>query len=167
MRCLHYLTDILTSFPMIPNSWKIEGKLSEIQQLQSLYFLLFNLYFTLYFVHYLRHKLGRQDVPFVVSGHICTCRQSAIKFSWLSTVKILVDTSPNGNQRKVKDETNLICEREISKMRAPAENVHKTVKYGSWKPFFSLLLSVSYFWVILCYKDILEFVWCSCIILVL
>ena len=45
---------------------KIEVKLSEIQHLQSLYFLLFSLYFAPCPLS--QNKLGRQDVPFVVLG---------------------------------------------------------------------------------------------------
>ena len=57
---------------------KIEVILLKVQALQSVHFLLFSLYFTHCFVHYLRHKPGRQDVPFVVLGHI-------ICFPWVST----------------------------------------------------------------------------------
>ena len=50
---------------------KIEVILLEVQLLQSVYFLLFSLYFPHYFVQSLsQNELGRQDVPFVVLGHI-------------------------------------------------------------------------------------------------
>ena len=49
---------------------KIEVILLKIQVLQSVNFLFFSLYFTHCFVHHFKMNPGRQDVPFVVPGHI-------------------------------------------------------------------------------------------------
>ena len=59
LRFLYYVTEDLTSFPMIPNSYKLnEGIVLKIQVLQSVNFLLFSLYFTHCFTHYLRINLA-------------------------------------------------------------------------------------------------------------
>ena len=57
MRFLHFLTEDLTKLSNDHKFVKIEGILSEIQNLQSPYFLLFSLYLH-YFVHYLRINLA-------------------------------------------------------------------------------------------------------------
>ena len=46
LRFMQYLTEDLTSFPMIPNSWKLKWYFWK-KHLQGLYFLLFSLYFAL------------------------------------------------------------------------------------------------------------------------
>ena len=48
---------------------KLEGIILKIQVLQSVNFLLFSLYLTL-FCSLSQNEAGRQDVPFVVLGHI-------------------------------------------------------------------------------------------------
>ena len=51
---------------------KIEVILLKIQVLQSVNFLLFSLIFYTLFCSLSQNKPGRQDVPFVVLGHIMT-----------------------------------------------------------------------------------------------
>ena len=62
---------------------KIEGILSEIQHLQSLYFLLFSLYFAHHFVHYLRINLADTmylccigSQIYITPHNVSTCRTS-------------------------------------------------------------------------------------------
>ena len=70
MRFFHYLTEDLTSFPMI-KFIKIEVILLKVQLFQSVPFPFILFLFCKLFCSLSQNKLGRQDVPFVVLGHIC------------------------------------------------------------------------------------------------
>ena len=58
LRFLHFLTDDLISFPMIPNSYILKWHFWKYKFYNLLNFLLFSLYFTHCFAHYLRINLA-------------------------------------------------------------------------------------------------------------